>query len=179
MGYDMYWEREPAEGSDVRVPHEQARAAFHAAVRHRDRNGRDYDPIDQEAVIAALDATERAEFWYFGLNIWGMGVAREELLKAEVMVNVETPPWPEFNDENGDGLDLIRESVAPGDTHGIPIYKVGSNDGWLVTPGEITTGVGWADAHHPGWRDELTDYVALFVTWMERAAAEGGGFRVY
>lgn len=65
-----------------------------------------------------------------------------------------------------------------GDAHGIALYKLCSNDAWLVTPGEIITGVGWADAHHAGWRDRLEDYIRQFVEWME-GSVPGGGFRVY
>lgn len=78
-------------------------------------------------------------------------------------------------------LEAIREwrdGLLPGDTHGIPLYKFGSNDGWLVAPAEIRTGIAWADHHHPGWRDTLKDYVLEFVVWME-LAAKAGGFRVW
>lgn len=73
----------------------------------------------------------------------------------------------------------VEEQPRSGDCHGIPTYKVGSNDGWLVTPTEIRTGVAWADHHEgDGWRQGLTDYVCDFVAWMERTA-DIGGFRVH
>ena len=64
---------------------------------------------------------------------------------------------------------------------GIPGYKLGSNDGWLVQPLEITSGIKAADKLNPKWRDGLSDYVLRFVEYMEAAVpAEGlGGFRVW
>lgn len=72
----------------------------------------------------------------------------------------------------------VRDGIPEGDACGIPLYKVSSNDGWLVTPGEIRTGIAWADHHHDGWRENLTPYVREFVIWMEYAASRGG-FRVH
>ncbi len=71
-----------------------------------------------------------------------------------------------------------RDDPPPGDHVGIPLYKMGSNDGWLVTLGEIRTALAWANHHHEGWRLKLTDYVERFVAWME-LAADCDGFRVY
>lgn len=72
----------------------------------------------------------------------------------------------------------VLDGPAPGDYHGIPSYRFSSNDGWLVRPAEIRTGIGWADEHHDGWRNGLSDYIAEFVDWMTVAAGHGG-FRVH
>lgn len=74
----------------------------------------------------------------------------------------------------------VRDHVAEGDaTGGIPMYKLCTNDGWLVTPGEIVTGLALADRQNEKWRDELPDNdIRAFVQWMELARAFGG-FRVH
>jgi hypothetical protein len=73
-------------------------------------------------------------------------------------------------------VEAWRSDPPPGDAVGIAVYKLCSNDGWVVTRGEIETGLRWADAHHEGWREGLTDYVLEFVEWMTRCR---DGFMVF
>ena len=111
-----------------------------------------------------------------------MGEAREQLWQVGIVRVADAPPFPQLADF---GLTEYPDEDDPGEVHpynqaihawrtapdgegpGIPSYKLGSNDGWLVLPVEIRSGVLWADAHHPGWRARLRDFVAEFVTWME------------
>ena len=102
---------------------------------------------------------------YYRLNIFGMGEARQALFELGIVLNVE---MLEFTEEM-----VTLDPQLPG----IPVYKLGSNDGWLVTPREIEAGIAAADALHPeGWRDGLEDHVSGFVAWMEEADS---GFQVY
>lgn len=132
---------------------------------------------------------------YFHLNIWGMSTAIRELEPVGVVRHVNDPVWPRlaefgldgYPDEEADpatlspseveylgALDRVRCGVPQGDCAGIAVYKFRSNDGWLVTPGEIATSLAWADHHQPGWRDQLTDFVRSFVEWMAQTAPYGG-----
>jgi hypothetical protein len=61
------------------------------------------------------------------------------------------------------------EQYSPPGEIGIPAYKLGSNDGWVVQWAEIESGLAFADAHHVGWRDRLDDYVREWVEWMEKS----------
>jgi hypothetical protein len=129
---------------------------------------------------------------YFRLNIWGMGEVREALWKVGVVNEEPCPPYPkpedfglppdtfEVDDDHPYAVACRAwtDDPVPGDSCGIPVYKLGSNDGWLVRPSEITTGLEYADAHTPGWRDDLDEYATEFVAWLELCAASGG-FRVW
>lgn len=79
-----------------------------------------------------------------------------------------------------------------GDTPGIGINKLGSNDGWVVTPGECATAAKiWRDLT-PEEQDAALDaaldegdthaevraWFEAWVVWLERAAKRGG-FQVY
>jgi hypothetical protein len=70
----------------------------------------------------------------------------------------------------------VIEGPVPGNDHGIPLFKVGSNDGWLVLPSEVVTGIAYADRHHEGWREGLSEHVREFVEWMETCP---NGFEVH
>ena len=187
MGYDMRWEGEPS--PELVAAHQEACEAFEAAVRARDefpRGSLEAESLQPE-VQRTYDVMQKTDVGYFRLNIWGMETARNELYKVGVITDEPTPEfpghdaeWESLSEERQD--EIINEwqsAVAPGDTHGIPSYKLGSNDGWLVTPAEIRTGLAWADYHEgEGWEYRLTDYVQEWVQWMKQAATMGG-FRVW
>lgn len=128
---------------------------------------------------------------YFRLNIWGMSEARPQLEAFGVVRRASMPPVPrpqEFGvSDDGDDTDLPDDHpyrVAlrqwrdghSGEGPGIPDYKLDTNDGWLVTPVEIQSGIRLADNEHPGWRSKVFEWVLEFVVWMEGCK---GGFRVY
>jgi hypothetical protein len=128
---------------------------------------------------------------YYRLNIFGMGNARGALYELGIVIDVEQPAVPDPADFPGviDGDDteladdhpyrkaLVAWREHEHETPGIPVYKLGSNDGWLVTQREIASGVAVADANQPeGWRGRLEDYIAGFVAWMEEADS---GFTVW
>lgn len=131
---------------------------------------------------------------YFRLNVWGMGDARQALFQIGIVRLADMPPFPKAEDYGLDEypddddnpasdderryLEAVRQwKESPhGEGPGIPLYKFGSNDGWLVLPIEVQSGVRYADEHHPGWRDGLEDFVREFVVWMEGSTE---GFEVW
>jgi hypothetical protein len=110
---------------------------------------------------------------YHRLNIWGMGDARGELVKIGI---VRDGPFPDPPSDENEDVETWRCRAALGDGPGIPIHKLCTNDGWIITPIEVKSGVMWADLHHPGWRDDLSEHVREFVEWMEASLT---GFEVW
>ena len=137
---------------------------------------------------------------YFRLNVYGMSEVRQLLANIGIVRPAALPQPPDaerfgiteyFDSEDEDALTPEQKSYMvalqqwregpDGEGPGIPSYKLGSNDGWLVTPIEIRSGTLWADDHTPTWRVDFdrddTGKLALeFVEWMEGSA---GGFRVW
>lgn len=135
---------------------------------------------------------------YYRLNIWGMSEARPQLEAFGVVRRAGMPHVPQaeefgvneaFDFEEDQDLATLTEAQLAyvtamkqwrdghdGEGPGIPDYKLGSNDGWLVTRIEIESGVRLADSEHPGWRDKVFEWVLEFVVWMEGCKE---GFRVY
>lgn len=128
---------------------------------------------------------------YFRLNVWGMSTTRQELARVGVIdecgdpafpkpSEFGLPDWPEEDATDPasvafeDAWRKLTDSPREGDVSGIPLYKVCSNDWWLITPGEIITGLAFADRFHEGWRDGLTGYVQEFVEWLESCVPAGG-----
>lgn len=161
--------------------------------------------------IKALD-TELAPIeaqTYFRLNIWGMGIAREEMLVNEMVYRpTAMPEWPDIPngyyeavDESWtDDLDRPTAACPPEfrdyvqakfdvlshceERPGINIEKLGSNDGWIVTAIEC------AGALHQ-WKVNAEDPEAIphngdrLITWWPEwlafllHASTHGGFRVW
>ncbi|WP_455403023.1 hypothetical protein [Streptomyces bambusae] len=149
MGYDLYIKDAPGE---------EERAAV-AAAAERLKEAQAAGKGIAEA-YAALDAANRS---YFRFSIWSIGAA-EELMSSFGMLSFEAAPdWP---DPGAEGYTAAMEALRknPEDTAarkaldevtarmegvheqirnfdpegpGIAAYKLGSNDGWLVSPREI------------------------------------------
>lgn len=175
---------------DEYTPEEQAvkdaaQAEFNRLVSLRNALGRvGEDHPAQQAVHAAYEALGRADIGYFRLNIWGMSETRPWLLKVGAAHERGNEPrdWPSEDDFAGGYEDPAYEAAcdrvraAGVEFPGIPIWKLGSNDWWHVTPIECRSAVIEAAKHE----DELTDapeYVREFLVWIGEAALRGG-FRV-
>jgi hypothetical protein len=161
MGYDMSWEQEPAE----------VVAAEHAAFQGGKINTTEADRY--------LRLQEQAGS-YFRLNIWGMGEARRVLIGTGMAWEAPPPTWPE--DADDEATEAVRRTQV--ERPGIPLFKLSSNDHWLVTPDEIWSGLLLYEKFKetmPSFESALrqTDqrYILEFIEWM-RGAAEHGGFRV-
>jgi hypothetical protein len=96
--------------------------------------------------------------------------------------------WPD------DGHAVLGDlgALLAGAGDGIPVHKLCSNDGWLVTPGECRKAVAmWHEAcKEAGAGDEQlglkvltealdefnvgSDYWLKWIAWIERAAGHGG-----
>ena len=118
---------------------------------------------------------------YFRLNVWGMSEARAILAEAGVVRNAPCPSFPRYedfpnDDAYNDAVYALVAAPAPGDAPGIPAFKFGTNDGWLVLPIEIQSGIAYANREHPYWRAGLAEWIEEFVTWMEGST---DGFRVW
>ena len=122
---------------------------------------------------------------YFRLNIWGMSEACDLLLPIGIVrladVRFPPPPGENVSDEEFEVYRAAVQAVTDGtqELPGIPSYKFSTNDGWLVWPVEVTSGVSVADTNSRGWRESLPDWVMEFVVWMEQGAAQNVGFRVW
>lgn len=187
MGYDMYHEEKP--GSEV-AAYDQAHARFMAAVAKRDSFPRDTPEHDavQPEVDAAYEAMGKAEAYYFRLNIFGMERYRAAMAELGMLDSLTRGPRQNDWDQASLGSEArqekayekLRTRTAEHPT-GLPRYKFGSNDGWLITPEEIKAalaryerpGAGFFAAHEI---DE--DYWDEWIHFLEQAV-ERGGFRVY
>jgi hypothetical protein len=144
MGYDMVW-------ADVWAEHDDARWA-----ELRDPNN---DPP-----------------WYFRLNIGGMSRTRPVMAELGMIHGVGEdgiPPWTRCpcEDQCEHNEPVLR--YAP-EVPGIPEWKLGSNDPWLISSVEILGALHMLDRNGPPtdppeWWD---DWVAFL-----RSATEHGGVR--
>jgi hypothetical protein len=144
---------------------------------------------------------------YFRLNIWGMGEYRQSMHTAHMLFLDADGSYPDHAAfdvprdgegrlvEDSDEYQAYREAVTAYIEHdhgrvGIPAHKLGSNDGWLVTPAECQGALeAWeqyVDDEHEG------DYAAAaevmdpnepgyWLRWIQflRVASDSGGFRVW
>ena len=167
-------------------------------------DGKEPDPelvaIERER-WEAWEAMDEAERSYFRLNIGGMGLCRE-IMADHGMLAFEQPeeasfasvpslPQPEeehFDDEGeprtpeAEAWQASHESVlrASSTEPGIPIWKLGSNDNWLVTPEEILAALEKAPESVTALEDNEWVTVPWWPKWLRflREAANHGGFRV-
>ena len=112
------------------------------------------DPDDRHAIPGG----------YFRLNIWGMAEVRPQLEAVGIARESYFP-------------DPFSETAITGpEGPGICMHKLCSNDGWVVTELEIKSGIAYADAEHPDWRETLDKHTLAFVEWMEASPL---GFEVW
>lgn len=132
---------------------------------------------------------------YFRLNVWGMGKACDLMWDFDMLAEPSPAhsPWP----DHPDGEWVEEEDAQPGTPWGdyyaaqrgvlaehlnrddprLPIHKLCSNDGWIVTEVECRTLAGMAndgrtDGHElPEWWKEWIDFIDHCATH--------GGFRVW
>lgn len=150
MGYDLYVEHDPA-AERLETLREQGK-------------GWD-DPEYVQAIDARLDGPG-----YWRESIWSIGRLREQMrLHGMLVEDVDHAPFPSndgvpktpegyLDDESPEyqamqaAADLITDAEAEDPPTGIPAYKLGSNDGWLVTRREIEAALAAAG-------DDVTRYL--------------------
>lgn len=182
MGYDMYCKGESHPEADE-------------AKRKWEESGK-WDQSRDQALAAyeEMSRAERNSGAYFRLNIWGMDRYREAMWDIEGMVNdVPTPRFPDFDPERYESDDeytahydrqaLLVKARSP-EAPGIPLYKLGSNDGWLVVPDECAQAVAaWERYCDEGGGQVFDDpdENAYWDAWIAflRHCRDHGGFEVW
>ena len=134
---------------------------------------------------------------YFRLNIWGMGRCRE-LMHHFGMLDIETnhSPWPNPEDygledwpddenwpeDSPEARFRAAQQAVISEGEGlIRIYKLGSNDGWLVNPTEIRNSLAKVPKDGDGvyvLPEGTPEWFAEWLDYLERAA-EHEGFKVW
>lgn len=209
MGYDMTMVQRD---ESLDAEHAAARAAWGAAVNERE--GLLYGTPEREAAQLAVTAAhlemEKADLNYFRLNIWGMSHARDDMDALGMLATeYSQPPWPlptgfgitqdewwnyDHDLPTADDRFLKMQAAvdamlawSPPDEPGIPIHKLGSNDGWIVTPLDLSGALARYDLAPAGLREELRNswidenggcYWDEWIAFLGRAKALAG-FRVY
>jgi hypothetical protein len=209
MGYDMTMvQRDESLDAELAA----ATAAFDAAVREREGFERGTPERDtaQAAVSTAFAAREKADLNYFRLNIWDMGHARDDMDALGMLATeYSQPPWPlpaEFGITQDEWWNYDHDlpttderllkmqaavdamlSWSPPDEPGIPMHKLGSNDGWVVTALDLTGALALYDRAPIHERERVRDswvgddggcYWDEWIAFLRRAEALAG-FRVY
>lgn len=158
----------------------------------------------QEAVTASYNAMIDVERSYFRFNIFGMRCIRDAMLSLGAAYGSDGPEWPHAPEEyweleEEDQRTKFPELYAARDAAlrwsrnagaaGIPLHKLGSNDGWIVTPEECTAAVSAVRGHgrtetaqaliaagidSEGWLERWN----AWIQWIEDAA-DHDGFEVH
>lgn len=186
MGYDIHWHEKPAELKAIDDELDALLRAPEPSDARSDRMGKLYDRrYDLQQELGE----------YFRVNIWGMGDLRWEM-RAQGLLTSDPEPtdWPDYPEgaaEDSPEYLAYREARAKligfdHGTGGVPAYKFGSNDGWLVTPREIAVVLEKASpapvTHPTGWVDdqgrpsdaEWPHFWKRWLAYLERAAQHGG-----
>jgi hypothetical protein len=214
MGYDMYWTAPKPEDTEKA-----------ARLREQWRELLKADPDQQDAATIETVRREldKAETNYFRLNIWGMVTCRDLMYRfGMLMVDYEMPESPERPEVDEEAFDAWlyddvvpeggvpeswtayrkagEDSLAahPEKVEGICVHKLGSNDGWVVTPEECRAALtkwrevcdtnGWpydivvrsesGDDEDGATKRELVEWWPEWLAYLA-GAVDNGGFSVY
>jgi len=121
MGYDIY----------CRGPHLDVQEARQTAL------GIDRDSPESLKAWERYWELERTTGAYFRVNIFGMGPLVEAMEKCGALDSTPHPPWPDpWPTTTDDSVhpDVLAILAYEGETPFIPVSKLGSNDGWIITP---------------------------------------------
>jgi hypothetical protein len=198
MGYDMYTVQEA--DAEEKTAVETALAATRALPNpFALTEGSDEYTAAKKAYDEAWAAYDAAQKSYFRLNIWGMSIARD-LMNTVGMLTDE--PMPEFPDMDNYGLDeypdedsenltsaerdyLIAQRGAlshePPIVSGIPVYKLCSNEGWLVTEAQCAVALSKWNAAPNEVRVAVEMKAEWWPSWITFLghSKDRGGFRVH
>lgn len=164
----------------------------------------------QEKYEALFRELDRAHQSCFHLDMWAMNKARRMMFRLGMldldvpsphsltaesfgvtaeMLKIDYPAFPEaFTPPELQAMQKARTALLEGaveDPKGIPPFKLGSNDNWLITPEELTAGLKTGDERYRNTDETLE--TALFFSeaefWPEwiaflRYCAAHGGLRV-
>lgn len=218
MGYDMTLVRrdtsKDAELEQARKDFDEA-----CTLRGNLPPGSEGYDAAQAKVEEAYGRLSSADINYFRLNVWGMSTMRDHMDTLGMLADrypmpefpsaeefgITNEEWWEFDPDEVDENDStpvkpgvlkmheaseIHRRWSPQDVPGIPAHKLGSNDGWIVTPFDCRAALDAyanAKASNPEaveairaeWAEgDGSNYFDEWIAWLERAAA-GSGFQVY
>jgi hypothetical protein len=206
MGYDMYLVRSP-EGEDA--AYEAASRSFDGAVERRDDLDLPYDHPQYQAlqveVAHAYDAMEAVRTTHFHLTTWAMSECRALMDHFGMLAAAQPPDRPapeEYGTTAGEVVAAPAGGAAPvavqryrralearlswtaPQPEGIAAHKLGGDEGWTVTPGEIHTALTAYEtsrAANPALLSEVIEDADWWPVWIDylKHAARHGGFRTY
>jgi hypothetical protein len=165
MGYDL-----ACRGEHLDV--EAAREVAHAAGYDDVQAWQNYDKLQTESGS------------YFRANIFSMGTLREVMMRLDALSLDSPPRFPDalqgVTEPNHAQKEMLAKWQAAESEDGlIPIWKLGSNDGWIVTPSEIRHSL----EHMKGWVPKPEGDVDLdyWIEWIAflRHTAKHHGFQVW
>ncbi|MGW1769844.1 hypothetical protein ACWCQL_38085 [Streptomyces sp. NPDC002073] len=194
MGYDLYIESAPDDAERAAI------AKADEALKEARKTGGD--------VGAAYEALDAANLSYFRFGVGSMGAACHLMTGLGMLSLEEEPEWPAINEKGfSEALEALRtdpedaaarktvqaamdrvegvhEAIRTADPGGpgIADYKLMSNDGWLVTPREITAALKAYENAPPADREaaarELGPHWTSWIAFLTRGR-DRGGFRVH
>ena len=192
MGYDMYLTGGATEGETL--ARKAAAEAFDATVAERSKHKRGTPAWDaaQAKVEEADEALDAARTEYFRLNISGMGYCLDWMFTYGMAFPAKYEgDWPEYpkipDDATAEQEDHLHDTYTgaarpflsqhPDGTLGIPSFKFGSNDGWIVTEDECAYAVkAWEEAGSPvpEYEGEPVRWWPRWIEFLRRGSIRGG-----
>lgn len=154
----------------------------------------------QTAVSDAFAAMNDAQASAFRLNIHGMRLARQAMAEVGMIhcqFEDQAPPWVDHPCQNDvDPCSMCDLQMNDRDTYyrtaqprlawapevpGIPVWKFGSNDGWLVGPVECLGALDAWEKAPDALKRVILDRLPWWPEWLAylAAAAQRGGFCVH
>lgn len=194
MGYDMYWHKAPERAEDVGIFDDPAYFRLNIWGMGRVRRamaelGMVYVAAGDEDEFPNLASYGLTQAEYEAIEYHAESWADEELKAAYAKV---TEGQKAAHEQYEKAVET-HLSAHPRGGSGIPVHKLGSNDGWIVTPEEISQALTvyypWREKHgkeheelvlqfleatDPDWLKVWNDW----IEWMDKAR-QYEGFRVH
>ncbi|MGN6403539.1 hypothetical protein [Sinomonas sp.] len=162
-------------------------------IKHKTPDPADHDDREREYWSCILEADKLDNPSHFRLNAWGMSACSDAMqeLGMEHWPSVsgdEVMKWPAWDDSLPDDeadekyereSAPIRTYHSPDEPPTIPGHKLGSNDGWHVTPDEIRAALAAWDARPAEISKETreiteTQWWANWIDYLRRSLDQGG-----
>ncbi|MFG2763116.1 hypothetical protein [Streptomyces rubiginosohelvolus] len=198
MGYDMYTvkEADATEQAAVRAAQE---ICSNLTFPWTLQEGTPERKAAEQAHREAFDNLRAVEKSYFRLNIRGMSTCLDWMDVLGMLTDEAAPEWPELSafglddwpDSDDDDLSdadhrYLAASAAvlahePQPVTGVPAYKFGSNDGWLVTPAQCAAALEAWEKAPAARRADVESGCEWWPSWIAFLAhsKDRGGFRVH
>ncbi|MFF3300932.1 hypothetical protein [Streptomyces sp. NPDC002908] len=198
MGYDMYTVKE-ADADEKAAVKAAQEICSNLVFPWTLQEGTPEREAAEKAHREAFNALAAVEKSYFRLNIWGMSTCREWMDVLGMVTDQPAPEWPEpgayglddYPDEDSKTLtDDERKFLAdheaasdhePQPVTGIPMYKLCSNDGWLVTAAQCAAALEAWEKAPAARRADVASEREWWPSWIAflTHSKDRGGFRVH